>query len=485
MWERKRESVLLLSVILTAFALRLVLLFFSMDIPGDGPTRAILAYTWSQSPYILTHDGAWLPGFMYLAGLFSFLVSNPLVSTRIFNLIIGTLTVPIFYLLVHRVYGRAPALFSVAVLAFLPLHLGLSASSLSEPGFLFAIIAGTTLLIAALDNRKTQRAYLALSLLCVYWAVTARYEAWLLIPLFPSYYYWKTRSLLAAMSIFFFLLTFPISLLLGNYLHSGDFLPFLHSQLKAAPKAMGAVPVDLPGALRIVGRQSVSHLGWVLLLGLTPGAIWQLVQAIRGHIHAERALYTLMVLIFWTFTLSFATFRGTSLVDRNLLFGFVLTLPFALIPFALYLRTRPRWLVLMIFVALVSVGFAHLSRRPEIYVTTKQPTEIKRIVAWLETSPYRDHAILLTRMGWQSTYVPLYLHKSKARYLIVSFWTEDSELEEFLTYQQPSLLITRDGDEEFQSRIEVLLGWKTHPDRLVYVGGKIKIYALRLLGEAI
>lgn len=140
---KRFASLILPSLLLTAFVLRLFVLLSSVDIPGDGPARALFAYNWSQSPYIQTSGRNWLPGFMYLAGLFSFLVSMPLVSTRILNLIIGTLTVPLFYALVHRVYGRAPGLFSAAVLALFPLHAGLSASSLTEASFLFAIIAGT------------------------------------------------------------------------------------------------------------------------------------------------------------------------------------------------------------------------------------------------------------------------------------------------------------------------------------------------------
>ena len=472
------DLIVVLSALLVALALRLIVLTASLDTPGDGPIRALVAYAWSRSSPFETHGSNWLPGFKYLAGMFFLLVTDPSLSTRILNVIIGTLTLPVFYLLVRRLYGRDPALFSTALLAVLPLHVGLSASSLTEPSFLFSTVAATTLLIAALQTPAVHRVYLSLSVLCLYWAVTTRYEAWLLIPLFPAYYYWKTRRLFGALSILCLLLTFPAGWAGMHYLRSGEPAPFLHAQLQHATTAVGAVPVELVGALRILAYRSVSHLGWILVLGAIAGAIWWSARAIKGHIDAEGALHGSIVLVFWIFMLGFAMFRGRSVVDRNLLFGLVLTLPFMPLMLARYLRRRRRYLVLLICVAMISMGYAYLSRRPIVYVTTKQPTSIKTVAAWLETSPYRDDAILLTKMGWQSTYLPLYARKDASEFLIVSPWTKNVRLREFLAAKQPSLLITRDGDEEFQSRIEVWLGRGLRADSLVHESGGIKVFAL-------
>jgi 4-amino-4-deoxy-L-arabinose transferase-like glycosyltransferase len=476
MWAERHNWLILLFLLILPFALRLVAFFSTVDIPGDGPARAIIAYEWSRSPHISTH-GIWIPGFMYLAGIFTFLVDNPLFSSRILNLIIGTMTVPVFYLLVHRLYGHTIALFSALILAFFPLHIGLSVSSLTEASLLFEVIVAMIFLIRASENPRSQNLCLGLALLFLCLAMMTRYEAWLLIPLFTFYYYWKTRKPSIAILMMLVLLTFPVAWMLGNYFHSGD-LPFLHAQLKQAPRAMGTHPVDSFAAIRIIGRKSVSHLGWILLLAGILGAILQIVQAIRGRINAECTLYLLMLFVFTGFMFSFAMLRGKSLLDRYLLFGFVMALPIALSSFVHYLINYQRWLGLLTCIALISVGLSNFSNRPEIYVTREQPAEIKKVADWLKNSPYRNDAILATKMGWQSSYLPLYLRRSGFRYFIVSPWSRDSDLRDFLQEEEPSLLITRNGEDEFKSRIEALIRTRIERNRLVHKVGTIEIISL-------
>ena len=60
--------------ILTILAalIRTAVLLATVDTPGDGPVRALAAYSWSQAPHLVRH-GIWLPGFLYLTGLVSYL----------------------------------------------------------------------------------------------------------------------------------------------------------------------------------------------------------------------------------------------------------------------------------------------------------------------------------------------------------------------------------------------------------------------------
>src|SRR5208282_4405786 len=135
-YYEKKHYVILTLVVFAAFAVRLAVIFFTIYTPSDGPGRSTKAYVWSQSPYFQTH-GNWLPGFMYLVGTFGFLFENPLLSSRLVNAVLGTLTVFVFYLLVRKVYDPVSALISASILAFFPLHIGLSASALTEVSFAF------------------------------------------------------------------------------------------------------------------------------------------------------------------------------------------------------------------------------------------------------------------------------------------------------------------------------------------------------------
>jgi 4-amino-4-deoxy-L-arabinose transferase-like glycosyltransferase len=468
----------LLFLVLAGFALRLMVLIFWVDIPGDGPTRAIMAYNWANSPHISTH-GNWLPGFMYLAGICAVIINDPLLAARILNLIIGTLTIPLFYALLTRVYGQAPALFGSSILAFLPLHIGLSASSLTEVSFLLEIIASIVLLIKATEKTTTEFLFLCSSLVCLGLAVMTRYEAWLLIPLFPYYYYWKTRKLSTAAVIAVSLLVFPGLWLISNYLYFGDLLPAFSSNTKTAPKVWDVQKVGLSGAVGIVAHISASHLGWILFLAITLGAIQQLSQAAKGKLDQDRVLYLMVTGIIWASMISFTMFRGRSLHDRFLLAAFIMALPIGVLPITGYLGSYRTWLSLVILTGLASVAVASFYHRPEVYVTRKQPHEIRKLAYWLKESPYRNDAILLTEIGWRSTYLALYHPQIGSRILVVSPYIQDSGLEHFLKNRQPSLLITHDRDNGSRARIERFLGWRIQLDRLVHREGSIDVYALK------
>jgi hypothetical protein len=134
----------------SAFVVRLLVLLQTAELPADGPARAIYAWYWSQHPHIPVY-GQWPPGFLYLSGAFFFLVSDPLFSTRVLNVILGTLTIPIFYALLRRVYDHRVALISSGVLAFMPMHVSISASSLSEVAYLVEALAGILWLVIGVE----------------------------------------------------------------------------------------------------------------------------------------------------------------------------------------------------------------------------------------------------------------------------------------------------------------------------------------------
>lgn len=58
------------------------------DTPGDGPSRAGIAYAWGMAPYLPT-CGGWPPGHMFVAGIWSWVVPTPRWSSRVLNIVLG------------------------------------------------------------------------------------------------------------------------------------------------------------------------------------------------------------------------------------------------------------------------------------------------------------------------------------------------------------------------------------------------------------
>ncbi len=337
--------VCVLVVSLMALVPRVVTLVLTIDSPGDGPSRATLAYQWSRSPHLVKAD-SWPPGFMYLGGTLAFAIDDP-VASRILNVALGTLTVPLLFALVARVYEPVTALVSATLLAVFPLHVGLSASSLAEPSFVFEMVAGAYLLVRAASAPEPRPFVLGLALVCFSFAEMTRYEGWLLVLPVPVYLYLRTRRTATTVLAITVLLAFPVAWTLGNYLNAGDpSLGFRAAQVN--DKRVGSQAVDLLTAMSIIGVAGVAHFGWALPVAMVCGSISQLLDASRARLDTERLLYLVMVGIFWLMMIRFAAVRGTSLFNRYLLFGFVVSLPLAVLPFAGAGTRRPVTRALML-----------------------------------------------------------------------------------------------------------------------------------------
>ena len=470
---RKHESLAIVILFLVGLFLRLGLLFVSVDVPGDGPSRAFLAYAWSKSPYFVTH-GTWPPGYLYIPGVFNFVVPDPLFSTRIFNLILGSLTIPLYYLLIRRVYNRRGALFASLLLAVFPLHVGLSVSSLAEISFLFATIASMVLLTGTSEGQKGW-ARLGLSFFCLSWAQMTRYEAWWVTPAFALYCWSKTQRVGRAILTLVIFLLVPGAWMLGNYLYTGHALLALQT-VRHGASLVNAQKLDLLEALNYLGSMAVFHLGAILVVAMVGGVIWQLLLIARSANKPEQVLYIGVVCLYWLGMVYLAMNIGASLWNRFMLFGFVMSLPLAFLPFIGPSMYHRRSLAMIVCVVLVVVGISTFPRQRPLYVTLQRPTEIENLVTWLKESPYRNDPLLVTNMEWQANYIPLYFPEVKMG--MISPWVEDDEVYYFLKNQPPSLLITREGESELQARIENIMGKAIAEHSLIHKEGAIKVYLL-------
>jgi len=473
-----RPELVIATLTLVALAVRVMLLLRTCDVPGDGPMRAIDAYVWSRQPYV-PRWGWWPPGPLFLSGAVNLVVPAPLFVTRVIDLVLGTATVPVFSVLVRRTFGSAPALFGAAVLACLPLHAELSASSFTEAAFTFEIVAGLLLLTTALDGPARWARFVA-ALVCFAWASMTRYEVWPLLPLVPLYAYWRTRRLAPAVVSAVALAAFPSAWMIGNVLEVGNPLPGLAHQSKGA-LMQGEHRIAIADAIGLLWRTSVGEVGWPLALAIVAGVVTIAARRLPEERRDERALYLAAVGVFWMMMVYMATVRGGSFYARFLLFGLVMVLPWAMLPFRTVTRGSAYGGAALLLIAVASLASTGRYWKPT-YLTHRQPLEIQDLAAWLSTSDYRHDCLLLTDLGWDASYLALYWPDVALRQRIVSAWMEDADIEKVLR-DRPTLLVTRADDAEQQGRIARALGSPLDSAPKVYGVGPIEVYDIRALTE--
>src|SRR5262245_24525455 len=203
-----------------AALVRLVMLVSTVDAPGDGPVRALMAYSWAKAPHVVLH-GVWPPGFMYATGLVSS-VLPVWIAGRLLNVALGTATVPLVFLAVAPAFGPVTAILAAAIVAVFPLHVELSASSLSEVSAVFEILLGMVFLMIAAAARTHGRGHTIPFALAIGGFATAsmtRYEVWCLLPVFPWYYWLRTRNAGGTATMAALLLAFPVTWLIGNQVY--------------------------------------------------------------------------------------------------------------------------------------------------------------------------------------------------------------------------------------------------------------------------
>ena len=476
----KREWTVILILTIAALTFRLIALFFFQEHSGDGPSRAMQAYMWSISPVFRPHI-VWLPGYIYLTGMFHVVVHDPLVSTRILNLFLGTLTIPVFYLLIRRVFDDVSALVSATLLVVFPFHIKLSVTSLTEISFLLEIILGTLLVLRASVAAGWRRLVgLILSIFVLGLASLTRYESWILLPLFPAYFFIKTSRFYQSLFLAIGLALFPIAWMVASFVEAGSFLPAYGAAMFDAREDTG-----LFGALKIIVRFWIKYFGWVIPVLTAGGFLLLLADAVKKQLSIERLLYLAVVCLKVMFCVKFGMDRGSSLWVRYLLFIFVMVLPFGIFFMNRYFRNYSYIIILAVLLAAAPSFIFHVLGHDE-YVTRKTNPAFETLGRWLADSTFQDSPLLMTEMKWKSTYLPLHRPEIAFRYMIVSDWLDGAHLRDYISTFKPQLLITRDGEQKYISRIENFFADQIiEEDRLIYNQDTLKVYDLRGLSPSV
>lgn len=441
---------LLAALTLLAGALRLAVALATVDIPGDGPTRAALGWQWRLEPR-LVRDGSWLPLGEVLVGLTSFLIPDPKWAARVLSLFTGTATVPLIGNLTAHLFTPQAGLVAAALLALLPIHIALSASSLIDAPALFFTLFALRLALAA-PERDAHSMRLCAIALSGNIACGLRYEAWALVPLLTLHRWLATRSVIQAASLFLSL-SVVAAFWLFAALGSPAGLLAAFAKVAASGESVGGYSVSSARALALVGSTLSVLLGPLTLALAAMGLIRVLTGAENRRIDRDIGLWLALLALDLLVLFLLARERGPSLVDRYGLSAVVLALPFA--AQALARLVSLVWLRALAVLVLVSTtALVTWLTRPELYLARSYPSDVIALAGWLDRVRAPEAALVFTRAGWLPTYVPLFHPLRREDYRIVSWYLPEGALRAFLLRRKPQLLITRAGDEAFVARIQ-------------------------------
>ena len=453
---------------------RLLIILLLEEACGDGPYRMKYAYLWAKNPSIQWY-GVWPPGFMYLGGIFNLIFSNALYSTRILNVILGSLTIPFFYLLVSRVYAHRTALLSAGVLMLFPLHVALSGTSLTEVSFVFEAIAGIYFLIIGSESSGSRKfLYLSLSIALLSLSTMTRYEAWLLIPLSAIYYALKTRRTGETFLILLFLMAFPIAWIAGNIVHTGSILPVYDEAIMGDKFQPTFVII-----IRKLTILSSKYIGWFFLFAAAFGLLARLFHCLKNRLNAQEGLYLGTLCGSMGFMLKFALERQEDLMGygRYFLFIYVLLIPLALLPFRRYLNKS--WhmaTVLFVFMA-VSIAIGSALNKPPMYLTREHPYDIKEFAVWLKSSDYVKDNLFVAEFNEE---LALY-HPDVSSLPVGTSNHYIPVMKAYWKIKRPSLFLmhrNRPRNKRLKSFIEEQLALELGQERLVYEAGSLQAYDL-------
>ncbi len=182
----------------------------------------------------------------------------------IVSIILSSLSIPLYYIIIARLFGTTIALFSTFVLIWLPnfIEQSLAINSIST-GAIFLIVS-IFFIVDCYQKHRLQTLYFAAFFLAM--ASVCRYEYVLLVPsfiLYTAFFDKRTKSYLKIIA-WFISLSGAIYIVLSNYRLRGDLFWFVKLQHQVA-MASGQGPVSVFEALVAI---------WSLLNSLMPWPLW-------------------------------------------------------------------------------------------------------------------------------------------------------------------------------------------------------------------
>lgn len=417
------EKKFLIIVFILALIIRLIVFIETGDHNADGMYRKMLVINWLKDPHFIT-GGLWPPLDIYLMAFTAQLWNDPIISTRLASLILGTIIVFPYYFLVKLLFDKRIAMISTLVLIFLSIHVQYSTLSMSEVPFVFFLFTSLYFFFRFKKGEK-KMANLIISAIFLNLASMTRYEGWLFIPLLTIFTLNNINDIKKIMyrnditTYFFTFLTvsliFPVFWMIGNYNLHGDFFygqpwsdNWIKTNIMLKPELSWLNP---PFIIRL--------LLWpreiLLILNVTAifAALGLLASIFKKKNLEFLSIFLILMLIF-TYKLVNSTMMAQS---RHIIMPILFLIPYFTIGLDYSLKYLDRYVdnkflnkdlskiitVIVISFFIIISSYTAVAKNP--YIT---PDYVFDISNWLKNNVKPGEKILLDEYNWWSLHILMY-----------------------------------------------------------------------------
>lgn len=463
--RRNQKYIWIFWVILSllALALRWQILAVTVEFPGDGASRSLEAYSWSLKPHWIM-SGYWLPGHLYMVGMSNWLIHDPSVAGRILNCLLGVITIPVVFFLTLSLFGLFEAIVVAFTVAFWPLHIGLSTTTLTEvPFILFFLTAWLILLkIPSSPNLFFSGRYWLFWGLCT-GANLIRIEAWGYTCILALLLYLRQRRFLPFVFMLGSLFLLPA---LWIYQCAVDYGQPLISFMPSADPRNNSI--DFFSACSSVSHYAFEYVGPVIF-GFGIFALLRLLFVQLRNVQLRKwqsgDCNVAEQFPYWTFLVFTAAASalgihvamswGDNIQQRYLTLFYLLmiiasaygvrNLSFVNARLSGTVASVKKLVTTSALVSLIwanSVILMQLALCPIIYVTTEHHKEIEHFVAWLKEEKREQNPILSLALNGRALFMPLLEPALVGHFIIINeWWTNLNKAVPEIERLQPQLLV--------------------------------------------
>jgi hypothetical protein len=440
----KKDLIIYASIILAALAIRIIALSLSDNVWGGDPDECIrLAVAWLnvQTDRPVFPSNLWLPLHFYLIALAIKIFSAIPFGIRMMHLIFGTLTIIPFYELVRLIFNKRAAFFSSLLLAFYPLHIVCSATTLSQSPFLFFLVSA--LFFFFIHLKKDSVKALTMCAVCLICATMIRYEAWPFIILLPSILFIEKKfddgfSLLIAG------LVFPARWLTYPGLTT---ITYVARHLKFDINNVNLCNIWSILSWWFAGsvRHNLSLAGAVLLLAVVFMTIPKIFKD-KAKIYLLCFVLTLFMFFVFTVLLNMSAWNKEISVICT-----TFAIPFVGAGFDELTKKR-FFLSLRIFAVLIFVIISMTGRT--VFLATKicrYEDYVKKAGNFLKRNASKESYVLLNNYNYESNHIPVYIGSGLERFVISGKggdkgMTEELNIRDFILNKRPEYIVyTEEG----------------------------------------
>lgn len=370
-----RERLQIVGLFSIVLIVRILAFLFSKNEAYDCVDRIIIAQEWVNHPFFmadarLVQQHLVMPIYLIGIGIWN----DPLITPRVINLIIGSLTAFPFFLLVRLVFDKRTAIYSTLFFSFFTLHVRCSVIASSEAPFIFFLLFALYFLFKFRSTDRIRNLIYSAFLLNL--ACMTRYIGWIYMPLLfllvpKSLEALKNALLFKTKTINHMLIfggissAFPIFWMTGNYMSFGDPLYPVHITTNYTMDLINHNFLGNDSLMKALGFRLYYLAFWpaVVFLSMTPVVAAFSAFGIGYSIYKRKHLAPIMLIgaIYLWFLYKVMT-KTFILLPRFTIDSSILALPFAVIgmnKILFYFNNNwRRWFAVLVPLSVVTTLFA-------------------------------------------------------------------------------------------------------------------------------